>query len=660
MAELVSPISGGIRVVKSRISPAAFTGKFIPPAPVQPQSDPIVTGLIRANTAQLERVSQSIDGINSQIVSVDTTLRAVLNNLETNQSLDRQRERQEQNQQRVLSQQRVLKGKENAIEKKIQSALVAPIQKIAPKVQSSLNTLMGSLTTVLGGWLINQGLEAFKAKSEDNQEKLEEIKNSTLLNLGLIGGILVAVNGGLNVLVGSLARLGKNILRIAAKGLFVSLPIAIFNFIKENIPGLGKKPPAATTPPVPPAAAPTTKPQPTSPVPPTTKPQPTSPVPPTTKPQPTPPVPPTTKPQTPKPKTSSFGGFGWNLGLGFLSELLSGESLPRATTGAATGATASTAATSLVGKLPLPPLVKIPLVFGTGALSYYFGSEFGKGTFENLFEGMGQDSTTDNNISTNEGDQARNLNENLQIAKSSVNDSVNLLNEAIKKGDESFNSSLSLDFGLSKYMSGDMNLLTNNIYNTSSTSDSDEPDFKAPPSSGRVDLNADSSESTSPTPETPITSLPTSTLDTNLKATQSSVRMNLDINSSKFFSQDTKQEISSLPTSDSNKLNVKEVETSSEKVNLDMNSLKPPTETPKAQISPLPTSSKGDKVSQNLASLKEPAPTVISIPSPSGGKKKAPPAAAGGISGSYIPFLATSDASNIYAETTKSLFGVLA
>jgi len=355
MAELSSPISGGIRVARSRVSSSVFTGKFVPQKQETTQPDPITTGLIRANSLQLERVSQSLNGINSQMTAIDTTLRAVLQNLEVNQALEKQKVLQEQNQQRLLAQQKILEGKESLIERKIQSALSKPIVAIAPKVQFTLQSVMTYLTTLFAGWLLNQGFQTIKAYSEGNKEKLEEIKNNVLATLGIVGGIFLAINVGVNALIITLSRVGVKLLGAVGTGLFLKLPQLIFNGIRKGFgavnTGGGKAPTTTTT---------------------------------------------TTRTdgktsstagslsQTP-PKPTLAGrlkrllpGFKTNIAFGTGAELLSGESPDRAIAGGLTGGAFSTiagaAGKALFGKYG--SLLSLP--------AYFYGSDLGKSGLESM------------------------------------------------------------------------------------------------------------------------------------------------------------------------------------------------------------------------------------------------------------------------------------
>ena len=357
MAELSSPILGGIRVARSRVSSSVFTGKFVPQQQETTQPDPITTGLIRANSLQLERVSQSLNGINSQMTAIDTTLRAVLQNLEVNQALEKQKVLQEQNQQRLLAQQKILEGKESLIERKIQSALSKPIAAIAPKVQFTLQSVMTYLTTLFAGWLLNQGFQTIKAYSEGNKEKLEEIKNNVLATLGIVGGIFLAFNVGVNALIITLSRVGIKILGAVGTGLFLKLPQLIFNGIRKGFgavkTGGGKATTTTTT---------TT----------TTTGGTTS----------------STAgslSQTASPKPTLAGrlkgllpGLKTNIAFGTGAELLSGESPDRAIAGGLTGGVlstiAGTAGKALFGKYGF--LLSLP--------AYFYGSDLGKSGLESM------------------------------------------------------------------------------------------------------------------------------------------------------------------------------------------------------------------------------------------------------------------------------------
>ena len=234
----VSPLIGRT----SRISASAFTGRAVAPA----QLDPETTGLISRNSLQLAAVSNQIQGMSAQMNSLAGSLQVIASNLGTAQALERQKEIQEQTLESRLAEQKLREGKESVIEKKIQTAAIAPAQKLASTAQFTLGRLGQFFTSLLGGWLLIKGVETLKALSEGNSERLNEIKNNVLGTLGLITGIFVAYKGGLALLTAAFSRMGGRLVAVAAAGLFVKPFNDFITFIVDaakdairQIPGLG-------------------------------------------------------------------------------------------------------------------------------------------------------------------------------------------------------------------------------------------------------------------------------------------------------------------------------------------------------------------------------------------------------------------------------------
>ncbi len=176
----MSPLMG-----RGGMSARAYTGRATAP-------DPVTTNLISKNSLQLGIVSNQIQGMTAQMQSLAGSLQVIGNNLATAQSLERQKEEAELRQERILAQQKLREGKESTIEKKIQAAALAPAERIAQKAQFTLSRLGDFFVSILGGWLLNQGLQTISAVTSGNKDKLNEIKNNVVKNLLVIGGVLVA------------------------------------------------------------------------------------------------------------------------------------------------------------------------------------------------------------------------------------------------------------------------------------------------------------------------------------------------------------------------------------------------------------------------------------------------------------------------------------
>lgn len=214
----------------SRVSATAFTGRATAPA----QPDPITTGLINKNSLQLSVVSNQIQGMTAQMNSLAGSLQVISTNLATSQALDRQREQQEQALQSKLAQEKLREGKESVIEKKIQTAAIAPAQKLAGTAQFTLTRLNSFFMSLLGGWLLLKGVETIKALGDGNKDKLNEIKDNVIKNLTIIGGAYIGIRFGLRGLSQNFFRIGSRLLAVAAAGLFVNPVSQLIDYVVKS------------------------------------------------------------------------------------------------------------------------------------------------------------------------------------------------------------------------------------------------------------------------------------------------------------------------------------------------------------------------------------------------------------------------------------------
>ena len=223
----ISPIFGR----GPRMSAAAYTGRAVAPAAVEDAAESKT--LITKNSLQLGVVSAQLQGLTAQMQSLTGSLQVIATNLATSQALQQKQDAQAAELENKLAQQKLREGKESIIEKKIQAAALAPAQKIANKAQFTLGRLGDFFTAILGGWLLNQGVQTLKALSEGNGDKLNEIKNNVLKNLGIIAGIFVGIKLAIAAITGTFSVLGVKLLAVAAVGLFTDPGRQLLKFIVD-------------------------------------------------------------------------------------------------------------------------------------------------------------------------------------------------------------------------------------------------------------------------------------------------------------------------------------------------------------------------------------------------------------------------------------------
>ena len=246
MAELASPLAGGIQAVR-RTVPSSVFAPPAPPAPAAP--DPVTTNLISQNSLALGGVSQQLANISARVNNLSMSLTVIKSNLETNAALERQREQAKQNREAVLAEQGLREGKESQIEQKIQNSLFTPIQKVAAKTRGLLSRLSSFLFTIGGAWLLDKVVLTVKALSTKNTDLLKSIISNVTKNVIVFGSLLLLTRGKFGSIKGVLMALRTGVLRVATAGLIITPFEAIinlfkraYNFIVSNTPGLGGMP----------------------------------------------------------------------------------------------------------------------------------------------------------------------------------------------------------------------------------------------------------------------------------------------------------------------------------------------------------------------------------------------------------------------------------
>ena len=216
MDEFGSPLTGGIRAVRRNLS-SSFFG-----APQTQQPDTITTDLLQEQSLKLTSVSGQLQNISRQISVLDFNIKSVRENIALGDQLERQREAEKQKRERILAEQGLREGKESALEQKIQSALVFPLQRIGAKTQDILGRLGKFLLTLAGGWLTLTGVDLLQSMAEGNIDKINKLKTKFLVGLTTVLGSLTAISIGMKKTLAILSVFGGNVARIAFGGLFRS------------------------------------------------------------------------------------------------------------------------------------------------------------------------------------------------------------------------------------------------------------------------------------------------------------------------------------------------------------------------------------------------------------------------------------------------------
>ena len=140
-----------------------------------------------------------------------TSLERISISISAETSLERAKERQEQQQEFLLAQQQIREGKESAVERKIQSSLSAPVQKISQKAENTLGRLRQVLTGVLFGWLSLSTINLIKRYSGDAKEKFESVRDNVLKGLNTAGQFLSSIKTGLTNVFSTISTIATRV-----------------------------------------------------------------------------------------------------------------------------------------------------------------------------------------------------------------------------------------------------------------------------------------------------------------------------------------------------------------------------------------------------------------------------------------------------------------
>ena len=179
--------------------------------------------------SQSSTFNQTLISINTSLLTVQQGLKVVSDKLEISEKLRKIRDANELKREQQLAQQQLREGKESLVEKKIQSALLAPVRRLGAKTRSILGSLLKVFNIALLGFMGMKSIQLLDALIKGDEKKLKEIKGEILKQLTIAGGIFIAINGGLAIALRSILRLTAFAGRIAVTNLLFRPIQAIIN-----------------------------------------------------------------------------------------------------------------------------------------------------------------------------------------------------------------------------------------------------------------------------------------------------------------------------------------------------------------------------------------------------------------------------------------------
>lgn len=219
---------------------------------IRPQEDIVnkkQDQLIIQNTQTNNSLQEQINALKQEVFVLSSGLTAISNLLQTEGAAEKTRLLQEQETERRAEESKIRISKESQLEKVIQAAVLAPVQAIQPKIENIFSRIGSALSTLFLGWLGSQGLKTIKAYSEGNIEKLKEIKDSVLKNVGIAIAGLAAIKTGFSLITSAVKSVTFKLISLIAKG--IALPFKGAAALGRGITSGGFKMPGLKMPRIP-------------------------------------------------------------------------------------------------------------------------------------------------------------------------------------------------------------------------------------------------------------------------------------------------------------------------------------------------------------------------------------------------------------------------
>ena len=167
---------------------------------VTEQNQEILNGINFA----LNGVRQDINSLNNGLVEISTLIQ--------NDAASEQRFLlNEQERERILSEQEVRTGKESVIEKKIDSAFSSAASRVSTKVRSLFDRVGQAILYLFGGWIANKYAELLEAEGKDNVDLVQQIKLQIAEGSKSFLNSFILLGGGFSKVISKILSLGKNI-----------------------------------------------------------------------------------------------------------------------------------------------------------------------------------------------------------------------------------------------------------------------------------------------------------------------------------------------------------------------------------------------------------------------------------------------------------------
>ena len=134
------------------------------------------------------------------VSNIQNTVQRITNFIATDAEKEKEQQRQDQRDQFVQDDKDRKKKKEGLLEgigKSIGKSLLKPVEAVGKNVKGILGRLGDAFMAIFGGFIANKGIKMIQAKMSGDTETFKKMRNEMIKGLAIVGGIFLALNGGL-------------------------------------------------------------------------------------------------------------------------------------------------------------------------------------------------------------------------------------------------------------------------------------------------------------------------------------------------------------------------------------------------------------------------------------------------------------------------------
>ena len=201
----------------------ASAAAFATPQPTVSAEDIKTLQVTEQNQEILNGINFGLNGIRQDINSLNNGLIEISTLIQNDAASEQRLLLNEQERERILSEQEVRTGKESVIEKKIDAAFSSAASRVSTKVRSLFDRVGQAILYLFGGWIANKYGELLEAEGKDNVDLVQQIKTQIVEGSKSFLNSFILVSNGFSKIVSKILNFSKNVLSFLVKKPFESL-----------------------------------------------------------------------------------------------------------------------------------------------------------------------------------------------------------------------------------------------------------------------------------------------------------------------------------------------------------------------------------------------------------------------------------------------------